>query len=122
MEVAVDSDAVDFDEVSGMVGLSTAATSGPGGASLVDTFKGSDITPRAAMAMGLHRLAVRVREWIREEGQRGSVGWGGKEGAAPAGGQGEWRELMEGEVQQGTEERERGRGVAMLLAFRGGGR
>ena len=61
MEVAVDSDAVDFNEVSGMAGLSAATTSsGPGGASLVDTFEGSDVTPRAAMAMGLHRLAVRV--------------------------------------------------------------
>ena len=60
MEVAVDSDAVDFNEVSAMAGLSAAATSGHGGASLLDTFEGSDVTPRAAMAMGLHRLAVRV--------------------------------------------------------------
>ena len=68
MEVAADADAADLLEVSEGSHFSPH-TLHPNAPALA-TLGGSDVTARAAMALGLHRIAERVREgWV------GSVGY-----------------------------------------------
>ena len=56
MELAADASVADIEEVA----RSTDLVNGGSCTQLVHSFTGCDVTPRAAMALGLHRIAERV--------------------------------------------------------------